>query len=94
MNKMLIVKIYSGRHSTEEQCFVLDKPLRLHFTETGQIKMLEPTSFCKTCEGSGGVCYHYDCDSSVSVDCPTCNNGDKKRWEKEKRNWEDKDNGR
>lgn len=54
----------------------------------GRIKILGKTDLCKLCEGTGGRRYHYAQDHSVTVNCPICNGGDQKEWDKEKADWD------
>jgi hypothetical protein len=42
---------------------------------------------CKTCGGKGGITYYFAHDDARSVDCPDCNNGDRKSWDDMAEQW-------
>ena len=43
---------------------------------------------CATCDGTGGRRYHWDQDETQSLDCPDCNNGNRRAWDEADASWQ------
>ncbi len=87
---MLIIETFDSDGISRNKRCIVDSPVRLEINNQGTIKILSEDKFCGTCDGGGGVRYFYAQDEVVSVSCPTCNHGSQKEWDKEKRQWDER----
>lgn len=46
---------------------------------------------CQVCDGARGRRYFYGQDRAVVVDCPECNGGNLRRWQRAETDWSSRD---
>jgi len=87
-NSYLIIETISPNMGVSKKIIPIKEAIRLHIAKNGEIEIIKEENKCKTCNGSGRRRYHWYQDKTTEVKCPTCNNGDQDKWDKEKELWD------